>query len=192
MAGDRIVAALEELQAERGVVLENLQHHQRQVEHAVSQVNKLNEAIQSLISLRPELIDHNRGAGSDETDAHTPLTDPTEVPPLPTESDPVTRLQPFITPGGDGKNLQSAHMVAAVVDSLGQPVTRDVLQHAFFDYFTYVHLSGYWQQPEKAFRTALRRAVERDMVLEVRSQGDPTLYTGGFRRRRPSYAEVTG
>jgi hypothetical protein len=186
MGGDRIIAALEELQAERDTVLEQLQHLQRQVERTVGQVNKLNEAIQSLISLRPELINHHVDAIHNE-----PYSDPTEVPALIEDPDPVARLKPFITPGGDGKNLQSAQMVAAIVDAIGQPAPRHVVQREFFKYFTEIHLSVYWQQPEKAFRTALRRAVERNMVLAVDDGSGTSLYTGGFRKRSPTYAEVT-
>lgn len=184
VSGDRVIAALEELQAERNALLDHLQAMQREVEIAARQVNKLNEAIQALIGLRPELVaaDSGRDAirGRGFAQAELPGFDSPhpeliaaffDVPPGP------ERLRPFVTPGGDGKNLQSAQMVAAVVEALGNPVRRDQLQREFFDYFGSELLSEYWQQPEKAFRTALRRAMERELIVALEPEnGGEHLY----------------
>ncbi len=73
-------------------------------------------------------------------------------------------------------------MVAAVVDAIAEPVSRGRLQEAFFDYFGRELLAAYWQQPGKAFRSALQRAVERDLINEVPyPDGDGVVYIGGFR-----------
>lgn len=94
-------------------------------------------------------------------------------------------MLPYLTPGkdeGDKGSLQSAHMVAAVLDRIGEPVSRDKLQTAFFDFFGEEVLGIYWSQPIKAFRSALSRAVERDIINEVElPDGGGTVYLGGWR-----------
>ncbi|ASW99449.1 MULTISPECIES: hypothetical protein [Mycobacterium] len=184
MAEDPVRAAvdvaLQQLQAERSSLVTQVQDFQRKRDEAAGQLSRVDAAIASLKEVRVGAEANLSGESADD-EIVADSGDPYDVPPLPAVPPGPGRLEPFIKSSGAGKNLQSTYMVAAVVDAIAEPVTRDVLQRAFFDYFGHEQLAPYWTRPEKAFLSALQRAVERDMINRVEYPNGGEVYIGGFR-----------
>ena len=89
----------------------------------------------------------------------------------------------YMPRGGTGprKRLRSTLMVADVVDKIGEPVTRDHLREAFYDHFGRENISRFWNRPDNALNTAIMRARDEELIIEVNVDGRPPLYTGHFR-----------
>ncbi|MDC9015203.1 hypothetical protein [Mycobacterium marinum] len=194
MADDPVQAAidvaLQHLQNERSTLVAQVQDLHRKRDLAARELSRVDAAIASLKEVRGGAgTDVVSGSSDDELPADT--GSPYNVPLLPDVPPGQARLEPFITPSGNGKNLQSTYMVAAVVDAIAEPVTREALQRAFFKYFGPNQLAQYWKRPEKAFNSALQRAVERDMINRVEYPDGGEVYVGGWRiansarRQRP-------
>lgn len=87
--------------------------------------------------------------------------------------------------GGDGKRkrrLRSTLMVSDIVDKLGEPVTRDRLREAFYDHFGREDIKRFWDRPDNALTTAIIRARDEDLIIEVPADNNgPALYMAHFR-----------
>jgi hypothetical protein len=89
----------------------------------------------------------------------------------------------YMPKGGEGKRkrLRSTLMVSDVVDKLGEPVTRDHLREAFFEHFGREDIQRFWDRPDNALNTAIMRARDEDLIVEIKVDGKPALYAGHFR-----------
>jgi hypothetical protein len=192
MSNDRINSALEQLKAERASVGERMSALQREMQDTAAQLQRLDGAIAALDADAHLMAEFKMGqppaVGGD-------LDVPRLRHDIPRGSE--DRILPFVTRGvgKERDGLHSAKMVAAVADALATPVSREKLKAAFFEYFDRDRLGKYWDDPDKAFRSAFRRAVERDMVLPVEYPNGQTVYTGGFREvtaDRPRRVEPIG
>lgn len=186
MSIDRVGSALEQLRAERAEVGTRLAAMQREMHEVAAQLQRLDVAIAALGGGEPD--------GGFAADAKlvrpAAVSEDLDVPRLRLDAPKgsMQRIAPFITRGvgKERDGLQSAKMVAAVVDYLGEPVSPEKLKVAFFDHFDRDLLKEhYWQDPDKAFRSALRRAVERDTINEVQYPDDGgVVYISGWRIAR--------
>ena len=184
MVADSVAATINELEQKRAALGERMAFHQRAGAEAANELQHIDNALRALKALPTSGADGGdspeweMGRPPRDAESHTvPKLNP-DIPPGP------SRLIPFAgrAVGQDRDGLRSPHMVAAMVDYLAAPVTQERLQKAFFTYFDHDLLSSYWKQPERSFRTALQRAVEREMVTKITYPGDQgTVYMSGFR-----------
>ncbi|WP_241473242.1 hypothetical protein [Mycolicibacterium neoaurum] len=184
MSTGRVASALKALKDERAVVGERLLELQREIDATAAQLQRLDAAISALeIVTDPPARDYNLGRAM-------PRSDNANRPRLQHDAPrgSGSRLIEFIshTAGEEGRaTLQPTNMLLAVLDDLGEPVSRDRLKEAFFDYFDRETLKTYWLDPDKAFRSALRRAVEREIINTVDYPNGQVVYMSGFREVRP-------
>lgn len=191
VGNDRISAALNALKGEREVVGRRLSGLQRELQESAALLQRLDNAIASLEADAGLMAQYGMGQPP-------AVPGDLDIPRLQPNLSPAQRLTPFLT-RGVGKErdaLQSAKMVAAVVDYVGTPSSREQVRVAFFEYFGREYLmSSYWNDPDKAFRSAFRRAVEREMVVPIVYPDGQTVYMGGFREigaDRPMRVEPIG
>ena len=93
-----------------------------------------------------------------------------------------------------GNAFARSLMVSDVVDKLGEPVTRDRLREAFFEHFGREDIKKFWERPDNALNTAIIRARDEDLIIEIPGvDGGPALYTGHFRdseTRKPAFPAI--
>jgi hypothetical protein len=94
-------------------------------------------------------------------------------------------LQPYVPAGGGKKKrLRSKLMVFDLLARMEAPVTRDELHIKFFEYFGLKNMEAFWQRPTNALNTAIDRARDDNLILEIPGEGGaPATYAAGFRDR---------
>ena len=179
MPGKQIVATLQALECEQRDVEQQVHNLRQQLGEAENHLAKLNAAtgaLKMLIDLEHvESAAGHRYAGDHELQVVAPEPEPE----APVDATP-ERLKKYLPVGG--QRLRSKLMVFDLLQKIGHPVNKDQLRREFFDYFHRDDLERHWVRPENALNTAIDRAREDGLILQVEDpHGGPPLYTPHFR-----------
>lgn len=193
---DHKSAALEELRSEREDVAVHTDKLERERQQLRSRLAQLDGEIAPLIARLQQLdsaikpleilvsvsngvdIPAGDATGADVSAEHNQVPTDEEQWEVP---EVFKRYMPK-TGEGTRKRLRSTLMVSDVVDALGEPVTRNRLREAFFEHFGREDLERFWDRPDNALNTAIIRARDEDLIVEIPGvDGGPALYTGHFR-----------
>jgi hypothetical protein len=190
MVSNQIANLLVELRSNRDAAAKQVNEYEVKLEKAKVEVSRYTAAIESLELLdAPTEVQPPSAAvtGLEATpNRDTPRTAAPVLDAVVAETrrkDLPARIAPYAPIGG--KRLKSKLMVFDLLKKIGQPVPRHQLCSQFFEYYGRDDLAKFWQRPDNALSTAIDRARDEGLILEVESRdGGPALYTVGWEDSR--------
>jgi hypothetical protein len=187
MVTSQIANLLVELRSNRDAAAKQVYEYEVKLEKAKVEVGRYNAAIESLelldapteLPATPSTSVTGLEAPSNRETRRTTAPFPDAVVAETRRKDMPARIAPYAPIGG--KRLKSKLMVFDLLKKIGQPVPRHQLCSQFFEYYGRDDLAKLWQRPDNALNTAIDRARDEGLLLEIKSpDGGPALYTVGW------------